>query len=310
MKTIPIVLATDENFIIQTGVCIYSLLSSCDPKTQYDIYIITDYGKKMEALKGWMQLKNHPRCLEIHFIESYNEISDAYEVRGITKATYYRLLIPKLLPACDKVIYADVDIVFKCTLNEIFEDVDLSNYYIAGVKWYVENEIGNNYSKELGCKDSDYVNAGFLILNCKKIREDKIDLKWLELAKGKFLYQDQDIINLSCDTKKYLLPVKYNFTQQHYKAFATHIVNCFNHIGEREMEEAMRHGITHYTGPVKPWNGVCYRSEDWWHMYQESPLFDIDYYHNRVHSFVSMKYLSLKGRIKLLIKYFHCVRGL
>lgn len=304
MKTIPIVFATDENLIIQTGVCIYSLLASCGPETQYDIYIITDYGKKMEALKGWMQLKNNPHCLNIHFIESDNVISDAYEVRGITKAAYYRLLIPKLLPACDKVIYADVDIIFKCSLSEIFEEVNLGNYYIAGVRSYIENEASNNYGKELGCTDFEYVNSGFLILNCKKIRENRVDLKWMELAKRKFLYQDQDIINLSCDTKKYLLPVKYNFTQQHYQAFAGHAVNRFNHISEQEMEEAMLHGITHYTGPVKPWNGLCYRFEDWWSMYQESPLFDIDYYHNRVHSFVFMKHLSLRGRIKLLVKYF------
>lgn len=304
MTTIPIVFATDENLIIQTGVCIYSLLSSCGQETQYDIYIITDYGKKMEALKGWVQLKNNPHCLDIHFIESNNEISDAYEVRGITKATYYRLLIPKQIPIYDKIIYSDVDIIFKCSLNEIYEDVDLSNYYIAGVRAYIENEKSNNYGIELGCTDSDYINAGFLILNCKKIREDKIDLEWIKLGKRNFLYQDQDIINLSCDTKKYLLPVKYNFTKQHYQAFATHAVNSFNHVDEREMEEAMRHGVTHYTGPVKPWNGLCYRHEDWWYMYQESPLFDIDYYHNRVHSFVSMKHLSLKGRIKLLIKYF------
>lgn len=308
MKAIPIVFATDENLLIQTGVCIYSLLASCDPETQYDIYIITDYGKKMEALKGWMQLKDNPHCLDIHFIESGSKISEAYEVRGITKAAYYRLLIPKLLPAHDKVIYADVDIVFKCSLNEIFENVDLSNCYIAGVRSYIESEPANNYAKKLGCTDSDYINSGFLILNCQKIREDKIDLKWMELAKRKFLYQDQDIINLSCDTKKYLLPVRYNFTQQHYQAFAAHAVNGFNRIDEREMEEAMRQGVTHYTGPVKPWNGMCYRHEDWWYMYRESPLFDIDYYHSRVHSFVFMKHLSLMGRIKLLIKYFYDFR--
>ena len=69
MTTIPIVFATDENLIIQTGICIYSLLSSCGQETQYDIYIITDYGKKMEALKGWVQLKNNPHCLDIHFIK-------------------------------------------------------------------------------------------------------------------------------------------------------------------------------------------------------------------------------------------------
>lgn len=304
MKVIPIVFATDENLIMQTGVCIYSLLSSCDPETQYDIYIITDYGHKMEMLKGWWQLKNNPHCLNIHFIESNNEISNAYEVRGVTKATYYRLLIPQLLPEYDKVIYSDVDVVFKCSLNKIFEEVKLSNYYLAGVRSYIESESDNHYAHKLGCRDSDYVNAGFLILNCVKIREDGIDLKWMELTKRKFLYQDQDIINLSCDAKKYLLPVKYNFTQQHYQAFAVHKVSHFNHVSEQEMEEAMRHGITHYTGPVKPWNGLCYRFEDWWSMYQKSPLFDIDYYHHRMRSFIFMEHLSLKVRIKMLIKYF------
>ena len=35
MKIIPIVFASDENFIMQTGVCIYSLLLSCGQDVQY-----------------------------------------------------------------------------------------------------------------------------------------------------------------------------------------------------------------------------------------------------------------------------------
>ncbi len=42
MTTIPIVFATDENLIIQTGICIYSLLSSCGQETQYDISLLSN----------------------------------------------------------------------------------------------------------------------------------------------------------------------------------------------------------------------------------------------------------------------------
>jgi UDP-glucose:(galactosyl)LPS alpha-1,2-glucosyltransferase len=307
MKIIPIVFASDENFIMQTGVCIYSLLLSCGQDVQYDIHIITTSKEKFESFEGYVQLKKNPHCYSLNFIEANNSFSDSYEVRDITKATYFRLLIPELLPKYDKIIYSDVDIIFKCSLNEIFDNIDLNDYYVAGVRSYIEDKVDYNYGKELGCMDSDYINAGFIILNCEKIREDQIDLKWLELSKRKFLYQDQDIINLSCDMRKYILPVKYNFTQQYYKALTTHIFNDYNNVCENELKEAMCDGVIHYTG-VKPWNSLCLGFEDWWYIYRQSPFFNINYYHDYVSSMVPMRKLSLKGRIKLFIKYFYDIR--
>ena len=40
MTKIPIVFSTDHNYVMQTGVCITSLLMNSQPTTSYDIFIL------------------------------------------------------------------------------------------------------------------------------------------------------------------------------------------------------------------------------------------------------------------------------
>src|SRR5699024_619911 len=62
-----------------------------------------------------------------------SQFKGAYETRGINVSTYYRLLIPELIPEYDKIMYHDVDVVFREDLSAIYSETEMDNYYVAGV---------------------------------------------------------------------------------------------------------------------------------------------------------------------------------
>ena len=55
----------------------------------------------------------------------------AYEIRGITNVTYYRLLIPTLIPEYDKIIYSDVDVIFRDDLSHVYQSTLFEDEYVA-----------------------------------------------------------------------------------------------------------------------------------------------------------------------------------
>ena len=90
--------------------------------------------------------------------------------------------------------------------------------------------------------DRKYINAGVLLLNIPKMREEKIYEKLCEttISLGKQIqFQDQDIINIVCRGRVKELPERYNFTTE----------NAIKHPQERDKAV-----IVHYTGRAKPWS--------------------------------------------------------
>ena len=86
-------------------------------------------------------LKQFSRC-RIQYRVVDDTFDQSFEIRGITAATYYRLLIPELIPEYDKVIYADVDIIFRMDLSELYE-TEIGNNYIAATR-----ELGMNLTED------------------------------------------------------------------------------------------------------------------------------------------------------------------
>ena len=133
---ITIIYASDEDFLPQTYVSIYSVLKARQCKCWFDFYILVPAGtNKMFYDKQWDFLD-----YEIHYVEIDNNLFSDEEMRiaHITKPTYYRLLIPRLFPDVDKCIYLDGDTICKSDIIELYEE-DIENYYLGGCKWETMN---------------------------------------------------------------------------------------------------------------------------------------------------------------------------
>jgi len=276
MNIIPIAFSSDNNFANQMGVTILSLLKHAKTDTFYKIYAIVDDSFTKENEKLILSLKN--KNCEIKLLKIENVFKDAFEIRGITTATYFRLLLPSLLKEENKIIYSDVDIIFQDDLWEVYQ-TNLDNDLLAAVKSLqvpfnrIEKEF-KNWKKYLSNSKKTYFQAGFLLMNLDKMRKENIEEKWNKLSKEKFYAVDQDILNITCKNKVVFLPYKYNAVTNYTKR-AKFNTDLFT---KQEMNESPV--VLHFAGK-KPWNDENTKDGDkWWEVAKENKII-YNYFLNR-----------------------------
>lgn len=109
-----------------------------------------------------------------------------------------RLLFAKMFPTLDRILYLDVDTIVNANIEGLFE-IDMVGQAVAGVK-------------DKGIQEQDYINAGVMLMNLDYIRAFELDDQMITLlnSKHRYLYPDQDVMNLVCKGKKHILPEEYN----------------------------------------------------------------------------------------------------
>lgn len=272
--TIPVVISFDKNFILPAKIAIYSLLVNAHETTEYEIYVLTS-DRSVALLFDIDSLKNVFSNFTVQYIYVGSVFNDAYEVRDITIAAYYRLLIPEFLPHCKKVIYMDVDVIVQSDLSKIYQ-IDLGENFVAGFLDYgiSSTEKGQKYLKEtLHINTQKYIQSGFLLMNLDKFRSLGLCDKMRTLVKHKYVLQDMDVLNIACVGKTYVLPCYLNVVLQFYDMLRDYR-NDYRGI---DLQSILNTSIIHYNGK-KPWNGSTMNDDIWWYYYRKSPFFDIEFY--------------------------------
>ena len=158
--------------------------------------------EQIEFLNKVIKSKNiNNNVKKIDVTKEYEEefLGTANENAYCTPYTLLRLLADKKEEIPDKILYLDIDIMVGNDLTKLY-NIDITNYEYAAVK------------EKYGCWiiRPDYINAGMLLLNMKKIKETGLLEKARNLLKRrKLLFADQDAIFWST-TKKLILPRIYN----------------------------------------------------------------------------------------------------
>lgn len=291
-KLNPIVFSTDHNYVMPTCVTIHSLLTTAKTGVNYDIYVIIDPDVTEEDKnKLRKQVEVSSQESKINFLEIGNTFDSGFEIRDISRACYNRLMIPWFLPQYEKVVYSDVDIIFTGDISEVY-DIDVQSELVAGVggKTWTKGLI-KKYLVKIGANPAEYINSGFLLINAKAQREENLKEKYLELSKKKFIYQDQDIINLVCKGRISKLPETYNVNPAEYYKY-----------------EPGTAKVVHYFG-FKPWNHFTYSWILWWNVYNGSVVYDGDYSHKvsagilRWNGVIETKKKAFKQKVKFLQQY-------
>lgn len=299
MKVIPIVFAFDNNMEMPAGVCITSLLENADSDTFYDIFILHDDSLSYKDSRLILLQTRYPNC-RVRFRCVGEYFKNAYEIRKITRTTYFRLLAPSLIPEYDKVIYCDVDMIFRRDLCYIFE-IDLGNCLLGGVCDVLNGGIKRPVLNHLGMKPTSYINGGALLMNTQLMRKEGTEDVFLEHAKKRYTFQDQDIINIVCKDRIKYLPFAFNYTT--YLQDSVYILSAKTDILDDSIEMARKEGTIHYNG-AKPWNQPCPNMDIWWHYYRKSIFYDEKFTHDFwIGQRDNLKNMSLKSRIKQLLRF-------
>jgi len=308
INSIPIVFAFDNNLAMPAAVCFFSLFANAQPTTTYQVYIMHRMDEVLDTSyidKVFEQFPMH----SLKLIEVDDTFDSGYEVRGITTPTYYRLLIPALIPEHDKVIYSDVDVIFRQDLTEIYYHTDIGDNYYVGVNalTHLDKKLSAYYTK-LRLDPAKIIYAGNLLINCHKFRKNPAKTaEIMDLSANSYQFQDMDVINIACKGNiGYIGPV-FCLSTDISIAMTKGCVDLSYLWSKSELEEAKNNGIIHYNGQ-KPWREWCLNFDIWWEYYRKSPIFDENFYfrfyYNRLEE---LDTLPLMKRVKNLVRYF--VRG-
>ena len=156
----------------------------------------------IQLLNDVVKAKNKKnKVIKIDVTKLYNQ-----EFKGCPNESAYcspytllRLLADLVPEIPDKILYLDMDMMIQKDLGELYNK-DISEYEYAACR----EKYGSKLIRP------DYINAGMLLLNMKKIKETKLFEKGRNsLRKKKLIFADQDAIFWNT-TKKKLLPRIYN----------------------------------------------------------------------------------------------------
>lgn len=305
MNVVPIAFAFDNNLVFPACICLSSLMMHAKEDTFYEIFILHSEREQLNREELDKLPTFYSNCSVTY--RSVGDVFDnAFEIRGITTPAYYRLLIPELIPEYDKVIYSDVDVIFRMDLSELYS-LNLGENYLAATK-----DLGLNLSQDgiayiqsmPELQIGKYLQSGFIVINNKKILQDGLVQQFKSIAKQNLKYQDQDTLNIVCHGKILYLPLEYNMTDYSFY-YALVERNLLQTLYDNEViDNAIKHGNLHFNGH-KPWKKYCVNFDIWWEYYRKSPFFNeqiyFDFFYKKLDELDS---LSLWKRIKILIRYF------
>ncbi|MBX2859240.1 MAG: glycosyltransferase family 8 protein [Cellvibrionaceae bacterium] len=271
MNSIPICFAFDNNLVTPAAICLSSLLRNAAKTTFYEIKILFINLSKnnQNYLKG---IFDHYSNYSLDFIDCRQYFSKGYETRRITSTAYLRLWIPQLLGNYDKIIYCDVDIIFKNDLTPLYK-WNIENHCFAGVKSPKDRQ---KYSNKQGW-GRNYINSGVLLINNQAIEKPAIEKACKLAATANYKFQDQDIINQVFSSKILSnLPAEFNYTPSKLrKHLLKHSKISKGNI--QSSSELPAISIIHYAG-AKPWEKPVLLGEYWWREYIDSQCFNLQFY--------------------------------
>jgi lipopolysaccharide biosynthesis glycosyltransferase len=196
---------------------------------------------------------------------SFLEIPDTevahLPTKGFTrKATWYRILLPDLLGAVDRLLYLDVDTIVTSDLAPLW-GIDLGQHYVGAVTNIFQADHLHR-AAQLGIKPRDYFNAGVMLLNLGLMRADGCGESLRRFAvenPRQIAWRDQDTLNLVLGHRRLPLHPRWNCMNSIMQFPAS--IRVF---GAEAVEDARRNpGVRHFEGPGlnKPWHEDCAESD-------------------------------------------------
>lgn len=200
-ERITLVYGVDDRFAIPLAASIQSALDHLGPENRLDVHIID----------GGLSVRNRARLIRsfdarpcrLMWLRPNQETLGSLKVGGaITVATYYRLLIPQLLPTSVKAIYLDADLIVQRDLADLWR-VPVANHHLLAVQdqgvRLISGPFGLTNYRALGIPEGrKYFNAGVLVLNLDRWRRDKTAesiVAYVKQHHEHIRFHDQDGLN-------------------------------------------------------------------------------------------------------------------
>lgn len=278
--SVNVVLITDANYMDFTRVAINSAKQTKCPNSLYNFYVMTldVYDSDITALKAMETDKVKVTVLPQKEIDLFY-IRDTH----VSKTSLLKYYIAEALPELDKVLYVDSDVLILHDLNELYQ-TNIDGKYLAAVKdpsWFFENA----HVLELNLEERGfYFNAGVMLMNLKKIREDNLLAKLEDYTNNNFrTYMDQDAFNVVVGNDVAVLPFKDNTMNFFFKHIDLPTMAKYYGENWQTLEEVFAPAtIIHFASSKKPLGTVVPKTDFfymlqrlWYKYYRDLPPLEV-----------------------------------
>ena len=264
---IAIAFAVDQNYLPYLKYAVKSIVSNLN-RGNLDILVL--HGGKLDGGELLAYFSNFQN-VSVRFVDAsayFNAVIAPYFVQReyFTIASVYRLMIPDLLPAYDKMLWLDADIVVTGDISELYGE-DLAGFWLGAVKDF---GLGDHPRKTQEIKRyktllqwakkynfnpwQKYINSGVLLMNLAALRAADVEKRLVNIAIDPLSqWPDQDALNVVCRGHIKYLDERWNF-------------QVFTH----PVRELPGPGIVHYIGRIKPWCSPRLQHADlWWNYFYQ-----------------------------------------
>ena len=246
---------------LDTTKIVYNLFVQYDE--QYDFKRCTEYFESLISDNFSVVLEN------------VDVFKDSVKTPYRNHLYYAKCLFPQYFFDLDKILFLDVDLVFIKGIESLW-DTDITDYY-AGACIDPTWQFCPEYKHDLiNTGTSAYFNAGVILFNLKKMREDKKDeelqkwcLNW-DFNSLQCNCHDQTLLNYVLKDKIKLLPFKYNNSilaslGVAKNAYSDYLKSIGYDLPLNSIYDAV---ILHFCGSNKPWDINALQSYEHIYPYQ------------------------------------------
>ena len=262
-NTVYVCLSTNDKWAPFAAVTVASILSNTKSNVHFFVLYSELSQKNIDRIntlleKSSNELPNKDSnatidCISVNDGQLQNFNSN---IPYITSDTFSKILFPSIKHDIERVVYTDIDVVFKGDIAELFNE-DLDGHIIGAVEGISHADGQDNLRLKIN-KLHNYFQAGLLLIDCKKWRESSITSRCFETARSfsKLRYGDQDLLNI-------VFANDYKKLQQKYCVIPFQLAETQS-FSEDSREALRKPFIIHYAGGNKPWITSGPLENDFW----------------------------------------------
>ncbi len=312
-KTVPVVFATDSNFMPYLYVAIQSLVDNASDNNNYDIVILCTEIEKYTQNQFKELNRNN---ISVRFFDMAELMSKYKEIWythwTYTEAMYYRFFIPQLFTDYLKVLYLDCDITLNCDIAELY-DIDLEGKTMgaaAGLaRQHAEDQYKEYIETTLNIKKEHYFNSGVLIFDIKELKENNFFELCINTLKqlNEPLFPDQDVLNLIFKGNVKYLNCTYNFTWNVIHRYKNPEEKLSGNFREDFIKASPCPKIVHYAGGKKPWKCPHLSYADYfWKYARKTPFYEEIIFKNCKSNINKSSLYNVVYRKRIYMQYVRC----
>ena len=299
-------MSSSDEYLPYLTVCLQSIVDNSCNFNNYDIVIFTSSNDdiKKKIIKNHFSKKN----VSIRFYNPqhfFKDIKLRVTHDYFNEVCFYRIVAPFVFKNYKKVIFTDIDLVFKSDIKNL-DSVDIGNSPLAACKeplWesFIKKNINLktinivDYSKNvLKLKDiNNYYNTGVVVFNIEEFNNNNYVEQLLNLINTtNFFYQEQCALNCLLNDKIYNLDSIWN---------GEVIENAVDNYSLFE-----KANVIHFLTKNKPWNS--YKNPlnfIWWEYARKTPFYEQILY-NMTNNLIQTKLKNIKNKKKYSFNYKKC----